>query len=158
MSNFFRRGTSKIYWVPTIASAGHVPTAAEVTAGTDLSPKVNAIDGFTFENAPIETENLSESFTPTIPGPDTVAKSKLTFNEDKSTNTIRTTLAKGTAGYIVIFFAGIAGSSPAAADKCDVWPVIVTGHPRLYDMGAVQAKYDVGFTPTATPAEDVAVT
>lgn len=157
MANFFRRGITKVYWVPTIAAATKIPTAAEVGAGTDLSPKVNNMEGFTYENQPIEAENLAESFTPTIPGPDTVERSTLTFLEDKTSNPFRTTLAKGTAGFIVIFFGGLAGASPAAADKADVWPCIVTGRPRVYEMGAAPARYRVGFTPTATPAEDIAV-
>jgi hypothetical protein len=156
MSLFFRRGITKIYYAPTIAIKA-TPTVAEMAAGTDLTPKVAAVQGFTYENQPIDTPNMAESFTTTIPGPDTSAASVLTFNEDKTTNALRTTLTKGTTGYIVIFPGGIAGSAPAAADKCDVWPIITTGKPRDITLDANPATYRVGFTPTATPVEDGAV-
>jgi hypothetical protein len=157
MANFFRRGVSKIYWVTTIAATTKIPTAAEVLAGVDLTPKVHAIDGLVYENQPIDAENMAEAFTPTIPGPDTVARTTVTFLEDKTSNPIRTTLTKGTSGYLVFFFAGIAGAAPAAADKADVWPSIVTGRPRDPSIQNNPALYRIGFTPSATPAEDIAV-
>jgi hypothetical protein len=153
--DFFRKGTSRAYWVSTVA-VKTAPTAAEIAAGTELSDRINNIDGLSYENTPLPTENMAEAFTATIPGPDEVAKTTFTFLEKKTTNPLRTTLAKGTSGFLVMFPGGTAGATPAAADKCDVWPVTVTGRPRDWDLSKA-ATYKVGFTPTATPAEDVAV-
>jgi hypothetical protein len=153
--DFFRKGTSKAFWVPTIASKA-APTAAEINAGTDMSARVNSITGLEYDNQPLPTENMAESFTATIPGADQVAKTEFFFLENKTTNTLRTTLAKGTSGFLVMFPGGTAGANPAAADKCDVWPMTVTGKPRQWDLSKA-ATWKAGFTPTATPAEDVAV-
>lgn len=146
-----RRGASKVRWVPTIASTSFIPTTAEVTAGTDMTAPVAGFEGFTFANSPIETPDLSSAFTSTIPGEDKAEDSALLFYEDKTTNALQTTLAKGTVGYVVIFPTGIAGANPASGDKAEVWPVIVTGWARQYDMGNTAAQWRAGFTPTAAP-------
>jgi len=151
MARFFRRGRTKVWFAPTIASAALIPTAAEVNAGTNLTPSIADIAGFAFTNSPIATPDLASTFTATIPGEDTAEDSTLTFYEDTTTNTLQTTLAKGVSGYIVIFFAGIAGASPAAGDKAEVWPVQSTGPRREYSMGNDPARWAVGLTPSAPP-------
>jgi hypothetical protein len=151
MARFFRRGTTKVYWVPTIASPALVPAVAEVTAGTNITTEIAAMEGFTFSNSPIPTPDLATTFTTTIPGEDTADNPRITFYEDKTTNTTQTTLAKGTEGYLVIFYSGIAGATPAAADKAEVWKVISTGPSREYTVGNDPARWMANFTPTKQP-------
>ena len=153
---FFRRGVTKVWWVPTIVVPS-AATVAEVTAGQNLSPSIADIAGFNFENQPIPTPDLDDSFTGSIPGEDTAEASALTFYEKKTTNPHMSTLAKGTPGFVVIFFAGIAGETPAAGDDYDAWPVLSTGKRRLYSMGNDPAQWSCGFTPTGRPAEDGAI-
>jgi hypothetical protein len=151
MARFFRRGKTKTFWVPTIASAALIPTAAEVNAGTNMTASVADIAGFNFSNSPIATPDMASTFTSNIPGEDVAADSTLTFYEDTTTNTLQTTLAKGVSGYVAIFFAGIAGANPAAADKAEVWPVQSTGPFREYSMGNDSARWGVKFAMTAPP-------
>lgn len=152
MANFWRRGTSKAFFAPTVTLAA--PTAVQVNAGTDLTPKIADVAGFTFTNQAIATPDWATTLNTQIPGEDQLAASALTFYEDKTSNPIRTALAKGTVGYIVIFFAGIAGSTPAAGDKCEVWPAIVAAVPRLYTFGTEAAKWRADLTPNAAPNTD----
>lgn len=151
MANFFRRGKTKVFWVPTIASATLIPTAAEVNAGSNMSTAIADIAGFSFSNSPIPVPNLASTFTGNIPGEDTAEDSTLTIYEDTTTNTLQTTLAKGVSGYIVIFFAGTAGALPAAGDKAEVWPVQCTGPAREYSMGNDPARWMSKFAMTAPP-------
>lgn len=155
---FFRRGTTKVFVVPTVASAALIPTAAETNAGTDISASITAMDGFTFSNEPIKTPNLSNTFDPSIPGVDSADDPKFTFNELLSGNTLQTTLAKGTVTHLVIFFAGIAGAIPAAADKAEVWKVISTGPSRDYSLDSKAAAWMANMTPTVRPAFSVTLT
>ena len=158
MARFLRRGTTRFYWVPTIASASLIPTQAEVTAGTRLDTQLNEVNGFTFGNNPINAPDFTSSFVPQVAGEDTSEDSSLTFYEDTSSNPIRTLLAKGTSGFIVIFKAGIAGANPATGDKADVWPVTVGSNAPQYTADNETAKYMVRFINTAKPANDVTVT
>lgn len=157
MSRFMRKGTTKIWFVPTIADPS-APTSAEVTAGDDLTGQLAEITGFNFSNNPIDTPDMASAFVGKIPGEDTTDNSDLTFYEDDSSNPISTALAKGTTGYVVIFPAGIAGATPAAADVADVWPAIVASNSRQYTADNEAAKYQVMFTLTTEPEVDAALT
>lgn len=158
MARFVQKGNTKVWWVPTIASALLVPTTAEVTAGTDLTPQVSDMAGFTFSNNPIDTPDMSQALITKIPGEDAIDDSSFTFYEDKTTNPIKTLLAKGTNGYVVIFGTGIAGAAPAAADKADVWPAQVSSNARQYNAGNEASKYLVKLAPTKAPGFDKVLT
>lgn len=156
---FMQKGTTRFYFAPTIASATLVPTVAEITAGTRLDAELAEISGFAFSNSEIATPDMASTFTGNIPGEDVAEKSMLTFYEHKppTANPIRTALAKGTAGYIVIFFGGIAGATPAIADVCDVWPITVASNVRGYSAGNESSRYVVTFTMSSVPGFDKAI-
>lgn len=158
MARFVQKGNTKAWWVPTIASPALIPTTAEVTAGTDLTPQISDIAGFTFDNTPVDTPDMGQALVTKIPGEDVMPDSTMTFYEDKTTNPIKTLLAKGVNGYVVIFGTGIAGAAPAAADKADVWPSQVASNARQYHAGNEASKYLVKFTPTKAPATAVTLT
>ncbi len=149
MANFFRKGRSKMRFLPAVA--GSSPTRAEITAGTDLSPKIASISGFGVQNARIPTPNLGEVFTPEIDGPDEVTgASALTFYDDDTTTTIRTTLAKGTVGFILMMPYG-----DIATKRCEVWPVKTTGvNDEPWSVGNDPARFVVGFAVTSTPTQN----
>lgn len=154
MARFMRKGITRVYWVPTIASATLVPTTAEVTAGTRLDTQIAELNGFAFQNSPIKTPDMANTFVSSISGEDGSEDSNLVFYEDKTSNPIYTVLAKGTNGYVVIYPTGIAGAAPAAGDKADVWPSQVASNARQYTAGNEAAQYQVTFAATATPGLD----
>lgn len=157
MPRFMQKGTTKLYLVPTIASATLAPTAAEVNAGTNMTPQINEINGFSFANDTIETRDMASTFVSNIPGEDAAEDSALVFYEDKTSNPIKTATAKGTTGYVCIFYAGTAGANPAAGDKCDVWPVQVAANVRQYTAANEAAMWRAEFAMTAAPGFDKAV-
>lgn len=150
MARFMRKGKTKVYWVLTIASLA-APTAAEVNGGTPLHTDLSEINGFTFQNNPIDVPDMSTAFVKKIMGEDTVEDSNLVFYEDDTATTITTALAKGTAGNVVFFYKGTAGASPAAADKCETWPSTVASNARQYSVGNEAATFRVSFANTAAP-------
>lgn len=156
---YMRKGVTKLFFVPTIASAVLVPTAAEVNAGVSLSPQLATLGGFSFANQPITVPDMDNTFEAKIPGQDAADDSNLTFYELKGgSNPIYTALPKGAVGYVVIFPVGIAGATPAAADVADVWPVQVGSRTRQYTADNEAAKYMVAFTPTSAPGFDKVLT
>ena len=144
MARFFRRGVSKIRFCPAVA--GTSPTRPELTAGTDLSAGVAAIGGFSLSNAPIATPDLATSFDSQIDGPDTTDSSTLTFYDDDTTATIRTALAKGTAGFVILMPYG-----DVPTKRCEVWPVKSTGVNDQWSLDASAAQFQVGFAVTTKP-------
>ena len=145
---FNRKGTTEIHFVPTIADPGLVPTAAEITAGTDYTGQINAIDGWSLENTPIETPDMASTFVSKIGGDDSAADSSITFYEDSTLDDIETELAKGTSGYIVIFSKG----NTVGNTGMDVYPVTVVSNSKSYSTDNEAAKITVQFTVTARPA------
>jgi len=152
MARFMRKGVTKVYFVPTISSVT-AATVAEVTAGTELGSELADVSGFAFTNNPISTPDMDNQFVSQITGEDTADQSSLTFYEDDTSTTIKDALAKGTAGYVLFYYAGLAGASPAAADEYEAFPVTVSAAPRLYSAGNEAAQFRVDFAITAVPQE-----
>lgn len=153
MSRYFRRGTTKLYFEPTIADKD-APTEAELASATELSCDMAEISGFSFSNNPIDVPDMCAVFVAKIPGEDTAEDSSMTFYEDDggfAANTIKSTLAKGTEGYILIFPYGLAGATPAAGDECETWPVSVASNTREFSAGNEPARFMVEFTITGVP-------
>jgi hypothetical protein len=151
MGRFFRRGISKITFVPTIADVA-VPSRAEIDAGTKLSPQIGDIGGLQFTNSPIATPDLESTFTTTIPGEDTSDNPQLTFYDDDSAEVIRTALAKGTKGYLVLLPYG-----DVPTKRAEVWPVESTGVNDEWSTGNDPARFTVQFGVTAVPDQDSVV-
>ncbi|MEV5451574.1 hypothetical protein [Streptomyces sp. NPDC052535] len=147
MARFNRKGTTKIYFLPTIAATTLIPTNTEITAGTDYTGQINAVDGFTLENTPIETPDMESTFVSKIGGDDSAADSSLTFYEDSTLDEIETALAKGTSGFIVIFSKG----KTEGAKGMDVYPVTVVSNSKAFTTDNEAAKITVQFTITARP-------
>lgn len=158
-ARFMRKGITRFYFAPTIASATLVPTAAEVNAGTRLDTQLSDINGFSFSNSPINTPDMSTTFVGSMNGEDTIDSSSLTFYELKgATDTIHDAQPKNSSGYMVIFYAGLAGATPAAGDKADVWPLTVASNARQYTAGNEGAMYTVTYSMTAAPGETKTLT
>jgi hypothetical protein len=151
MGRFFRRGVSKIVFVPTIADTD-APTRIELTAGTKLSPQIGDIGGLQFTNSPIATPDLESTFTTTIPGEDTSDNPSLTFYDDDAAAVIRTALAKGTKGHLVLLPYG-----DVAAKRAEVWPVESTGVNDEWSTGNDPARFTVQFGVTGVPEQDAVV-
>lgn len=146
MARFFRRGVSAVKFLPAVA--GSSPTRVEITAGTVLSAQVAGIGGFQMNNSPIATPDLATSFDSQIDGPDTTDNSSLNFYDDDTSATIRTALAKGTAGFIVLFPYG-----DVPTKRCEVWPVKSTGVNDQWGLDATAAQFQVGFAVTVKPSQ-----
>lgn len=151
MARFFRRGISKIHFLPLVADLDS-PTRAEISAGEDLSPFIADIAGFQLANSPIPVPNLAEVFTSQIDGEDTVTDSALTFNDDDVDDAVRTLLAKGTTGFIALLPYG-----DVPTKRGEVWPVKVTGFNDEWSLGNDPARAIAGFAVTSTPEQDAVI-
>lgn len=144
---FFRRGVSAVKFLPAVAGAS--PTRPEITAGTDLTAQVADINGFQLKNNPITTPDLSTTFDSQIDGPDGVDDSSLVMYDLSDSAAIRTALAKGTNGFLVLFPYG-----DVTSKRCEVWPVRSTGVNDQWSLSADPARYMVGFAVTAKPTQN----
>lgn len=165
MARYFRRGTSKMYFVPIVDDVDG-PTESELEVALELSCELSELSGFSFSNNPIDTPDMCAEFVSRIPGEDTAEDSSITFYEHNSPsdNPIRDALVKGTLGYIIFFPYGVTGVDgsgndpwPENGDHCEVWPVSVASSTREWSAGNDAARYVVEFTITNPPSTDAVV-
>lgn len=163
MSLFFRRGQSAAFWVPSIASTTAGPTAAEVTAGTDLSQAITAMVGFTTTLNRINTPVMSQKEETQTDGPQTLGDATITLLDDdgvsSSGSTARvaahTALAEAAAGYVVVSPQKV--GPLVATDKVWVFPAKVGAVNPDLSTDAKLATTEVQIAITASPRKNVAV-
>lgn len=137
-------------FVPTIVSIA-APTAAEITAGTNLTPDLADLAGFGFESSQIDVPDMASPSQKQIPGANQLSPGELTIYEQKTpgTNPLLATLAKGVVGHVVI--APSKAGGVIATDKVEVWPVEVASLSRNYGSDAKGATYTIKLTITEEP-------
>lgn len=146
MGRFFRRGVSSALFLPAIAAGTLVATRVELTAGVVLTADLADLSGFQLSNSPIAVPNMADAFTSQIQGEDTVADSSLTFYDRDDDDTIRTALAKGTEGFLILFPYG-----DVPTKRMQVYPVTTTGVNDEFSIGNEAARFMVGTAITAPP-------
>jgi hypothetical protein len=149
-TRYYRRGTTKVIWVPTIAAKAS-PTRVELDAGTDLSLEVGEVDGWQVTSEVTETPALGTRFTGKIDGPITADDSSLTMYASSDGADVRALLTRGTNGFIVWMDEG-----DVAAQEMDVFPVRVLSQAKIRALDDA-AKIMVQFAVTSEPAENVEI-
>lgn len=154
-NEYWRKGVTKVYF--TTATLTTNPTNAQISAATDLTPQINAMDGWETQVERIPTENLDSSFTSTITGPRTVGDASITFLDQKHPTTVtpanydavRALLAIGTRGTLVLMPYG-----NTVGNRVELWPVESSGPNDIVSLANEPAKYRVDFGITGLPVKD----
>lgn len=149
-TRYFRRGTTKVYFCPTISNKS-APSRAELNAGTDLSNEVAEIEGWMVQSETIDTPALGTRFNAKIDGIISSDDSSLMFYASSDSVDVRTLLPRGTNGFVVWLDEG-----DVATRKMDVFPVRVTATPKERNMDGA-ARIQAQFAITSEPAENVTV-
>ncbi|MEH0547286.1 hypothetical protein QA802_30635 [Streptomyces sp. B21-105] len=147
---YYRRGTTKVLWVPTIANTS-APTRVELNAGTALEGETGAMAGWQTTSATVPTPALGSRFTPVVGGEITAADSSLTFWASKDGDDVRTLLNREDTGFIVWMDEG-----DVEAQTMDIFPVTVTSQAKVRELDQA-AQIMAQFAITSEPAENVAI-
>lgn len=147
---YYRRGTTRVLWVPTIANK-NAPTRAELDAGTALEGETGAMAGWQTTSATVAVSALGSRFTPTVPGEITAADSSLTFWASQTADDVRSLLTRETTGFVVWMDEG-----DVAGQTMDVYPVQVTSQAKVREMDQA-AQIMAQFSITSEPAENVTI-
>jgi hypothetical protein len=146
------RGTTKIYWVVTIANYLS-PSRGELNAGTDLSPQLNGSAGWSVSSEQIDTPDMANRFTSKIPGAITAEDSSLTMYASKNGVDARGIMPQDAVGFIVLLFGG-----DTTSNKMDVWPVTVASVSKQISVqGGDADTLVVSYSPTSVPAQNVTI-
>jgi hypothetical protein len=128
------------------------PTRAEMTAGTDLSGEIAAIAGWLVTSAQIDTPDLGTVFTSTIPGSTSIGDSSVDMYADDNGVDVRGVLPRGTITVILILYGG-----DVTGAKMDAFRTRVRSVGKPVSVGDDAGIVQVGFSITATPAENISV-
>ncbi|MCX5206745.1 hypothetical protein OG897_35740 [Streptomyces sp. NBC_00237] len=153
VKKYSRRGVTRVLWLKTVVNEGHVPTRPELTAGTDLTNAIAAIDGWSLSNQAIETPDLGSTFESKIPGTDQADDSSLGFYEDKVSDEIEQLLKKDDTGWIVFLRKG----DVPASKSMDIFPVRIGSRSPNYSTDNEAAKFTVNFSITEKPTQDAEI-
>jgi hypothetical protein len=162
MADIVVDGQTVAAFVPTIASATLVPTAAELLAGTRLETQLIAagLEGFDPSSAEIDNTSLASTFDTKLPGRTSFSGTALVLKKATGTDTVHSTLSTpNTSGYIVIRDGTPVATAFAAAQKVAVYPVM-TGQWAYQGRGEANSvlRYRVPLTVTAAPNLQATVT
>ena len=153
VKKYMRRGTSKFYFVPSVAAENMIPTRSELNAGTEFSHYIAAMDGWTVSNNEIDTPDMADTYDSTIPGSDKADSSSFTFYEDEVDADLEATFAKGTTGFVVILRKG----DVPANNSMDVFPIRVASQSPQYTADNEAAKFMVTCSITSRPVQGAPV-
>jgi hypothetical protein len=116
-------GVTEAVWVTTIAVPG-APTALECNNGTDLTSFVRGIPSVPETGNTADTSDLSSKFNKRIPA--SYGGDNITVELWRDTDTAYTTLTRGTVGYWVIPWDGLATAGTfVATDKVWIYPCTI---------------------------------
>jgi hypothetical protein len=144
-------GIRKIYYCPAIANTSS-PTRTELTTnGTNLTPQIAEMSGFTVSSDTVDVPDLANRFVGKLPGAITAEDSSIRFYASQNSVDVRSVLPRDTAGFIVCLWEG-----DVATQKCDIFPVKVAATSMQTAIDEA-ASIEVSFTVTSTPIVNVTI-
>ncbi len=124
-TRFIPSEVAKVVFAPAVSSLA-APSRAEITAGTVLASPSNSttvmglesITGLELQEQPVVGPDVNSKVDKKYTGRKSLPDAVLTFYDDSDGGgSIRTALAAGTAGYLIIMPYG-----DTAGERCEVWP------------------------------------
>lgn len=147
-------GFVRVSFVAAIANINAPVAATELTGGLLLA-SVMTPDGLTgFEPATADVDNsaLNSTFDTKTIGRDSFSGTKLIFKKQSGTDTVWTTLVRGTTGFIVVRRYMAESTAYAAAQPLNVYPIICGQRRELAPTANTVSKWEVDTKITSTPA------
>lgn len=140
-TRYFLTGTTKVLFLPVVASMTTGPTRANINAGLDISEEIASISGWNISSSSVATPDLGKRFTPQVNGRLTAADSGLTCWADKTGQDIRQEVALDQEVFVVFLDGGDVPGSPM-----DVYKSVVSSVGKLREIegaGRVDVKFSI---------------
>jgi len=148
-------------WIGFAASGAiasiSAPTAAEITAATDVTPYVISLNASSRGNT-VPTPSFDTLFETTTTGT-SAATFDADFYRDDEEDDAWELLPRGTRGFFIISRFGGSGTDqkPIAGDTVEVWPVSVTSRTMANMSNNTVQTFTVSCAVNIEPAEDATV-
>lgn len=145
-------GTIRAAYVAAIANQA-APTTTELNLGLLLQSTLtlDGLMGFEADTQPVDTTSLASTFNTKNIGRDDFTGTMLQLKKQSGTDTIYTTLIRGTAGFIVIRRYISEATAWASSQNVEVYPIICGQTKYMTPAANEVSKYQVPTFITAAP-------
>lgn len=153
MADVFADGNTRVAFVSAIASQA-APTTTELNAGVLLQNFLTAdgLMGFEASSAEVDTTSLASTFNTKTIGRDDFSGTGLRLKKQTyGSDTVFSTLTRGTAGYIVIRRGVTESTAWTSTQAVEVYPVTCGQTKFLSPEANSVQKYEVPTPVTAAP-------
>jgi hypothetical protein len=153
MADVLADGNTRVAWVGAISNI-NTPTTTELNLGVLLQSVITAdgLMGFEATTAEVDTTALASTFDTKTIGRDAFSGTGLRLKKQTGTDTVYTTLARGTNGYIVVRRDTAETTAWASSDKVEVYPVTCGQRKLLAPTANSVRKYEVPTPVTSAPS------
>lgn len=148
-------------WVGFAATVASVsaPTVANITAAIDLTPACISLNASSQGNT-VPTPSFDSLFETSTAGTSAASFSGDFYRDDETAKDVAwVTLPRATRGFMIIsrFGGGGVNNKPIAADKVEVWPVMVTSRTMANMSSNTVQTFTVTCAVTEEPNENATV-
>ena len=145
-------GMTRVAWVPAISNIAS-PTTTELNAGMLLQSTMtpDGLAGFEPDTADVDNSALDSTFDTVTIGRDSFKGTMLRLKKQTGTDTIYSTLTRGTAGYVVVRRDITSTTGWASTQPVEVYPATLGQTKRLTPEANTVTRYDVPVKITSTP-------
>jgi hypothetical protein len=154
-------GMTRVYWVSGASSIANIsaPTVAELNAGLSITSQITSdgLEGWEADQARVDNTSLASTTDTERMGRDKLASPMIRFKRQKPTDTIRSTVVKGTMGFIVIRRSVAQATAWAAGDEVQVVPVEAGRRRDLKPEANTMDRFEIPFANHTAPAYDAVV-
>lgn len=149
-NRYFEAGTRKFYWLAACSNY-QAPTRAELNAGTDLTPEIAAMTGWSLTTNMSDAPDMGSKFTNQVGGRLTSAQNDITCYLSQNSIDARSLLPRGATGFGVVLWEG-----DVPGQKMSVFPATVTS--QAPDTGTDNVATAVfTFAASRVPAENLTI-
>ena len=152
ITRYWPQGKRKYYWVTSIATQS-APTRTELNAGTDLTPQIANVSGFTLTADVIDVTPLGSQVMILVNSTLETAyvTNEILFYAASNSSDARSVLPIGTTGFLVFLYEG-----DVTGQLCEVWPANVNS--MYFEQDAkTPGEIHIQFTITAPPSQNVTI-
>lgn len=153
MADVFADGNTRVSWVPAISNIA-APTTTELNAGTLLQSFItgDGLMGFEASTAEVNTTALASTFDTKTIGRDSFSGTALRLKKQTyGSDTVFTTLTRGTSGYIVIRRGITETTAWATSQNVETYPVTCGQTKYLNPEANSVQRYEVPMPITSAP-------
>jgi hypothetical protein len=159
VADIYGDGQVRVAYVPTIANNASA-TTTELNAGILLHSLMTAdgLEGFEATTAPVDTTSLDSTFDTSSIGRDSYSGTLVRIKKQTvGADTVKSTLTRGTVGYIVIRRGIPATTAWTSAQQIEVYPIICGRRKDLKPAANTLLKFEIPTFINSAPTPDAVV-